>query len=339
MTFGTRDAPLGYHRRVITISAEDSPNVVAARIEESQGRKPSGIVILPGVLTWQEYQARLRMWDKIRQCVGLRGEFYEGAELMMFPQAWLVRAGEMHKALLRIGLTSQKRRGGKTISMGVDTAEGGDLTSFSVGDEYGLLFNAGIKTPNTAVIKGMTLGIMKEWGVPATRVAFDRGGGGKQVADQLRDEGHEVMTVSFGEPVARRLEEGGAKVMPEERIEEKDVKYTYKTRRSQMFGALRDLLNPEGGDEQSLEESREFRRTWAIPEEYVELREELAPIPLTYDREGMIELLPKHRKDDKDKRRTLTEVIGHSPDRADATVLCIYAMQHEEEPVIAGGGW
>jgi hypothetical protein len=62
---------------------------------------------------------------------------------------------------------------------------------------------------------------------------------------------------------------------------------------------------------------------FAIPGAYTKLRQELAPIPLKYDAEGRVVLPPKHRAGRRQagQEKTLTELIGHSPDLADALVL------------------
>jgi hypothetical protein len=93
-----------------------------------------------------------------------------------------------------------------------------------------------------------------------------------------------------------------------------------------MYGDLRNLLDP----------SRP--QGFALPAEYAELRRQLAPIPLTYDGEGRLELLPKNRRhgEEPTRRKTLTELIGCSPDEADALVLAVHAMLHQSRRVTAG---
>lgn len=327
----SREAPRGYHRRIIAISAKDSPNVRYALAEIDAGITPTDTVIVPGVLTWGEYQTRLRTWDPIRQCVGLEGRFYEGSQLWMFPGPWLDRAARRAKTLHEGGVRRQ------ALAIGVDPAEGGDKTAIAVVDELGLLDLVYAQTPDTSAIRRHVAGMMLKYVVPAEKVCFDRGGGGKQIADEMRAIGLEVRTVSFGEPIAREIKQYGGKVMPGEKIEEKEERYTYKTRRSQMFGTLRELLDPdEGGPVDSV------KPTWAIPEHLLkDLRGELEPIPLEYGPEGELLLPPKNKRrtnadGTKSKEKTLVELIGHSPDLADAVVLAIYGMQTLEEQVVAG---
>ena len=66
------------------------------------------------------------------------------------------------------------------------------------------------------------------------------------------------------------------------------------------------------------------------------LREQLTPIPLQYDEEGRMWLLHKNKRDQDDERPTLTELIGHSPDEADAFVLAVYGQFYKAAPRRAG---
>ncbi len=65
-------------------------------------------------------------------------------------------------------------------------------------------------------------------------------------------------------------------------------------------------------------------------------------MPLTYDDEGRLYVLPKTRKADAViknqgvRAKTLTELIGHSPDEADALALAVYVMLSEERVPVAG---
>ena len=66
------------------------------------------------------------------------------------------------------------------------------------------------------------------------------------------------------------------------------------------------------------------------------LRDQLAPIPLLYDPEGRIRMLPKNKRAPDSTERTLVEIIGHSPDEFDAVILGIRAMRHGKKRVMAG---
>lgn len=304
----------GFRRRIIRIKGEDSPNVRMALAQKEAGQEPTGELVVPGVLPWEDYVYRRQHWDRVKQCVGLDADFWEGAETLMFPPEWLNRAEQ-----LAVGLHGKHR---VTQAIGVDPGEGGADTSWAAVDEYGLIELESKKTPNTTAVVSGTIAFGKRHGVDSENWLLDRGGGGKQHADRLREMGYNVRTVAFGEPVM--IDPRTGLLLIEERLENRETRYTYVNRRAQMYGTLRILLDPDEG------------RGWAIPRRYSELRRQLAPIPLRYDREGRLELLPKNRKDPKDKRPTLTELIGRSPDDADAVVLAVHGMTNKPRVVTAG---
>jgi hypothetical protein len=304
------------YRKVIRIRAEDSPNVKLALLQKSQGREPTNETLVPGVLKYEDgikgYVYRRKHWDKVRQCVGLDGEFWEGSELLLFPPEWLNRAEQYAASLSSF-------RKGETI--GVDSAAGGDYTAWAVCDHYGLIELRSIRTPDTSVIAGDTLAMMREFQVPAKGVHFDAGGGGKQIADQLRAKGHEVKTVAFGESASNPMHRGMTPFPG--RVDETEQRYVYKNKRAEMYGLLSQRLDPNdvmGG-------------TFGLPAKYDELRRQLAPIPRRYDGEGRLYLLPKNKRGPDSTEQTLTELIGRSPDDADALVLAVYGMRHKSRPV------
>lgn len=306
---------MGLFRKVIRIRAEDSPNVRYALEEIRCGKTPSNTIVLEGVLSWADYQKRLATWDAVRKCVGLDGMFYEGAEVLLYPPEWLNRAEKIADRLRGV------LRHGEAI--GVDCGEGGDDTCMSVVDRRGLIELVSKSTPDTSVIEGDVLAFAQKHRVRPERIYFDRGGGGKQIADRMRKSGYQVATVAFGEAVTPRPRYGRAGI--KERVEQKEERYTYKTRRAQMYGILRELLDPTSGGE-----------GFAIPAEYTELRRQLGPIPLLYDPEGRLEMLPKSRRDAATGTRTLKDLLGCSPDEADSLVLAVYGMICGQGKVLAG---
>jgi len=191
---GDKPAPLNGHygRRVIRIRGSDSPNVQLGMLQEAVGDPITNERLIPGVLSYEEYLERRREWDPILQCVGLDGEFYEGAEVKMFPPDW-VAYGE------RLAAKLPKHR--KGLAMGVDPAEGGDCTSIAVVDDKGLIYLSSEQTPDTSTITGRVIAVAREYGVAWDRVLLDAGGGGKEHADRLRSQGYNVQTVGFGEAV------------------------------------------------------------------------------------------------------------------------------------------
>jgi hypothetical protein len=149
----------GYYRKVITICAEDSPNVKFARREIAEGKKPSNTVIIPGVKEWDVYQKQRQLWDAKLQSIGLDAKFYEGADVKLYPPEWLKESMKYAKE----NPATRKRKG---RSIGIDVAEGGDSSVWTVVDEIGILEQRSEKTPDTSVIPDITIELGNKWGVP-----------------------------------------------------------------------------------------------------------------------------------------------------------------------------
>jgi hypothetical protein len=111
----------------------------------------------------------------------------------------------------------------------------------------------------------------------------------------------------------------------EDKIDQREERYAYTNRRAEMYGLLRSLVDP-------------VEQGWGIPTEYYDcLVSQLSVLPLLYDEEGRMYMLPKNRKrDSESKRQTLTELIGHSPDESDALVLAVYGMLRKAKRAVAG---
>lgn len=318
-----------HYRRVIHISAEDSPNVRYARAEIARGLKPSNKMIVPGVLTWDEYQKRLATWDIVRQTIGLLGKFYMGAQLLLFPPHWLDNAIRQHN---RLGTT---KRG--PFAIGCDPAEGGDKSAWAIGDLLGLVELVSMQTSDTNVVPNETIRLMAKYNVTPEFVCFDRGGGGYEHACRLKMLGYDVRSIGFGQKVS--LDPRAGRFSASKRREAKAEGYVYANRRAQMFGELSERMDPsiEGGG-------------WAIPEGITgdradprsELRHQLAMMPKLYDEEQRLRMLPKNAKtEDRDPMGggdpdTLVGLIGHSPDEADAVALMMHALLHDDGKRKAG---
>lgn len=309
-----------YLRRVIRIGATDSPNVRLALAQQKQGREPTEEVLVPGVIDWPTYQQRRRTWDKVRQCIGLDGEFYEGAETLLYPPDWL-NVAELYaeqKSLLK------SKQG---TSIGVDTAEGGDKTSWAVCSDQGLLHLESQQTPDTSIITGRTIALMREYGVDPKRVVFDQAGGGQEHADRLKQQGYPVKYVSFGESV---LPEPVRYLKPwEDKQYERKERYSYKNRRAQMYWLLHLRLDPINTEHR-----------FGIPsgsngEQYAELRRQLSVMPLWFDQEGRIVMMPKRKPPGSNSTLPcLMDMLGRSPDEADALVLAVYAMDPGSSAIV-----
>ncbi len=296
-----------YIRKVIRIRASDSPNVRLAEQQIQQGKEPTGEILVPGVVDYDTYQMRRVLWDPIRQSIGLDAEFYEGAEVRLFPPAWLDRAANI--AASRTPGSGHKKR-----TMGVDSGEGGDKTSWTVIDADGIIYQEARRTPDTNEIPGHTLVLMQRFGVRAEDVLFDRGGGGKQHADRLRAQGYKVQTVGFGETASDPHQDKRMRTS-QQKGEAREIRYVYKNRRAEMYGMLRILIDPA--------ENRNF----GIPAEYEELRRQLTPIPLQFDDEGRLVLPSKDKKTPNSQEITLRDILGCSPDEADSLVLAVFGLE------------
>lgn len=301
-----------YHRKIIQITAEDSPNVRLAREEIRAGRKPSGDMMIPGVLSWDEYQKRLALWDDIRKSIGLFARFYDGAELKLYPQQWLDKAEAKWRSVSR----HRKAKG-----IGVDPGEGTANTSMTAVDLQGVIAMKSVKTPDTSDIIPHVTSFVAETGCDWRDVTFDAGGGGKQIGHMLRKKGKRVRIVAFGESINLELKRG-THVFTEKR-ETLEERRTYANRRAQLYGTLRDVLDPSM-----------YEEGFAIPPvgEFMEaerLRHQMSLIPKLYDAEERLIIPPKTRKAGQKPNvglRTLIELIGYSPDELDSLVLAVDAL-------------
>lgn len=306
-----------FYRKVIHIDAEKSPNVRFALAQQAAGIEPTGEVIVPGVKSWEEYQRNLATWDEVQQTVSLRALFYKGKGVKLFPKEWLE-----HSMMLARRFPPGTKRIAKGI--GIDPAEGGDNTAMAAVDEHGLIELVSKKTPDTSVIVSEAIAFMKYHNVPPEATCFDRGGGGKQHADALRAKGFAVRTVAFGEPVLLDLKRG--LTLMKERSENREERYTYKNRRAELFGELSIACDPAAGP------------GFLIHPKYAELLRQLRAIPKQYDGEGRLELPPKNKKPGADSKViTLMDLLGCSPDEADAVVLARHGATHKVHRAVAGG--
>lgn len=252
-------------------------------------------------------------------------EFADDSGVPLFPFEWLDRAERI------MGGLSGTCRAARAI--GIDPAEGGDKTAMCAVDGLGIIELISKKTPDTSVITGEAIAFMLRHKVPPDRVVFDRGGGGKEHADRLRSQGYPVRTVAFGESLVPDPRRGLTQIS--ERKENREERYAYVNRRAEMYGELRLVLDPHGGID-GVGGSKGF----GIPAEYAELRRQMSPIPLTYDPEGRLKLLPKNKRSPDGTEKSLTELIGHSPDELDSLVLALHGMLREgNQSSVAYAAW
>lgn len=308
-----------YYRKVLHICAEDSPNVTLGLTERAMGLEPSGKVVIPGVLTWPDYVKRRKTWDKVQQCIGLDGKFYKGAELLLFPPDWISHSERLAHKIDKI----HKNRRPK--GLGIDPGEGGANTAIVWVDEYGMMGMETKPTPNPRVIHRDIISLIERFDIDHDRVCIDRGGGGFHVAAELREAGYEIRTVPFGAPVQPPVEQLYTEVG--EKMQMKEERYVFMNLRAQMYGELSLLMDPSGPS-----------GGYGIPKEFRQIRQQLGPVPKTYNEEGRLYILPKTKKNPDSKQRTLVEIIGHSPDEADALALAVHAMLHEVNVPVIGAG-
>ena len=309
-----RKSGVGFHRKVIRIRAEDSPNVQLGFDEKRAGKEPSNRILIPGLLSYAEYVKRRALWSPMRQSISLDGEFYEGAEVLLHPLDWLNAAERRADAL------GHPRKAQGRVTMGIDAAEGGDSTVFVVCDEAGILELESLKTRDTSVIMGLTIAKAQRWNVKPQDIYFDAGGGGKQHADYLRSRGWNVKTVAFGGAVTPQIKTARFNSLTQ-RVDQSEERYVYKNRRAEMYGLLRRALDPgEGGD-------------FALPACYGELRRQLELMPLRYDPEGRLHLPSKNKRSATSTEQCLVDIIGHSPDEADALVLANFGQWQKSHRV------
>lgn len=307
---GDIPSPINDHlySKVIQMKAVHSPNVRLALQQEVKGEKPTNEILVPGVLDYHTYLTRRKLWDPVLQCIGLDAEFDESGQTLLYPPDWLNKAEEQ----------ARKLGGRKAEAIGIDSGEGRANTSMAAVDRLGLIELASEKTPDTSVITGNAIAFWQKHRVKPEDVLFDLGGGGKEHMDRLRRQGHNVRGVLFG-ATASTVDRYRRMRTRKERREEDEVKYTYLNRRAEMYGILRQLLNPANDDMYALP-------TYYPEPQYAELRRQLGLMPLKWDGEGRIYLPKKQKKDPNSTEETLTDILGCSPDEADALVLATFGL-------------
>jgi hypothetical protein len=292
-----------YYRKIVQITVEDSPNVRYARAQQRAGVSPDNTLVLPGPKSWAKYQEDLATMDEEEQCVKLWAKFYKGSRIMLCPEAVLMRC-----AANAVKLKGVKR---KAKAIGIDAGEGSADTVFVVGDEYGIIGWWEQRTPDTSDIEGELIAFGRQYQVDPEHWVFDRGGGGKQIADYMRKRGFQVRTVGFGDAVSLDVKYG-KHLVPSKR-EVREQRSVYKNRRSQMYGEFADMA----------------ASGYAIPIEFKELHRQLGKVPKKRGPEGELVIPSKRKRDPDSTEVTLTELLGRSPDQADAAVLMLHDILHK----------
>jgi hypothetical protein len=110
-----------------------------------------------------------------------------------------------------------------------------------------------------------------------------------------------------------------------DRKDDVEERFAFKNRRAEMYWLVRELLDP------SLN-----ARGFGIPREMSELRRQLSVMPLKYDEEGRIYLPPKNRRNENQREPALCDILGCSPDEADALVVAVFCMMVKSQRPVAG---
>jgi len=315
---------LHHYRKVIRIQASESPNVRLALAELRAGKQPSGDILVPGVKTYAEYIKDRATLSPAEQSVILDASFWEGADQLIFPSEWLDACAHF---------AEQLDPGRPGAALGIDPGEGSANTTSTVVDRQGIIDMRSRRTPDTSVIADEAIAMYHEYGIPPGKIGIDRGGGGKQIADEIRRRGYKVQTIGFGEGILHDLRRGTSRRQYDEQVDTREERYAYKNRRAEMFcGELRNLIR---SGLFGLPLRHKHPRT---QEALAELHRQLSLMPLLFDQEGRMVMLPKNPRPNSTNPNELTliKLLGHSPDEADSLAVAVHTMLHVPATARAG---
>lgn len=327
-------AEVTYLRKCIQIKAEDSPNVRWARMQIARGEQPTGERVIRGnVLSWDEYCERRKTLHKSRQTVVLDAEWDEGSDEKLVPWTWIEEARRFAETLRGVHRSLPRY-------MGVDSAAGGDDSAWVVGDRLGVLHTMNIKTPNTNDVPSWTIRLMRDWSVPAERVCFDLGGGGREHAHRMRANGHAVRATGFGRASSGELKKPGVMTTFAERRDTHEDRDAFENRRSEMAWDLRLILERDSEGRYTAKDFYGPAGGFGLPAECTKvLCNQLKLPPVLWDGKGRFKLIPKENpKDPKDPNTFRRMLSGASPDVFDAFCLMVFGMTHKPVRLTAGAG-
>lgn len=330
------EAPPTLYRRVIHVAADDSPNVRLGRARAKRGLPPTDVV--PGVLSYGDFQRFSKIWPAHKRRWGLEGLFPDETTNRLFPEDWLELSHALYAILQRHNADLQARgrqpKLGQPLALGIDCGRSvsGDLTTFTVVGKYGWVHSESHHIADTAVTYRKTIDLARRFKIKPTFIAFDQAIGGP-IADQLRDrKGWDVADVNFGstEHIDREKYANQRASLYGELAAAMELRYRIADDGSKRLrGRLQKMLDTPPG---------EWPKPWtclAIPREETELRRELAVLPRQHSqRSGALLLPPKEPRPGRKLRPgefCLRELLGRSPDRGDSFVLAFYAWQRGRE--------
>lgn len=321
-------APGKLWTKVVRVSAEMSPNVVAAKRCLELGRPLPKRTPVPGLLSYEEYLNRRATYPPWQARPSLDGLFNDESTAKLFPKEAL-DFGQSLFHRLQAGAPDRRespyrwlRWWGWPFGIGVDCAMGGgDLSAWAIYGRFGCVHVETLDTPNTRAIKRQTLSLMRHWRIQPEWVCFDRAIG-KGIADELREEGREVNDAGFGESALDSGKYPNMRVELYGDLAEAMAKAFDQAGR--LHGRYEKLLTVAPSEWRKLKKARPV----ALPPD-ADLRQELFVLPRARDGRDRLTLPPKDGT--KSKLGVKQMLGGRSPDRADALVLARYAWERGQE--------
>jgi hypothetical protein len=328
------EAPAVLYRKVIHVSAEDSPNVKLGRARAKHNLAP--IDIVPGILGYADYKKFSKIWPASKRRWGLDGLFPDETTNRLFPEDWLELAHALCDLLRRHNaeLKAKGRRPklGYPFGLGIDCGRSaaGDMTSFTVVGRYGWVHSESAHIADTSVVYKKVIALARRFKIRSEFIAFDSAIGGP-ISDLLNArKGWETAAVNFGsrEHIDTERFANMRASLYGEVAAAMELKYRTAndgTSSKRLKGQLRKMLDTPPD---------QWPKSWqcvAIPREETELCRELKVLPRQHShKNGALLLPPKERRDGRRMRPgefCLRDLLGRSPDRGDSFVLGYYGLQ------------
>lgn len=345
---GEQNREGGLTRKVICMDVEKSPNVHFGLEWDRRGLEGSPPVIFDGIATYEDYLRWKRDWSTRDQQIKIHGRLPEDGDEKLYPHLWLSFAREFGNLAARLPRSVWGR-----LAMGIDVAEGADLTVWTIFGRFGVYRCVSKQTDDTDKIPGWTARLCKRYGIDWRDVLFDASPG-KHHVDRMNASGMDVQCVRFGEKptqlhraeyrnIRTELYGEGARLM-EPTVLAKSLMDASNEYRS-IEGWLDALAKgreepcpiPDGfvyygipGEVESHSEGEPEPVWMAMPSGDARcasmLREDLYVLPKQYDSEGMLYLPPKN-PGRRSNGESVRELLGRSPDVGDSASLGCMAFQ------------
>lgn len=314
----------GVRRRLITFGGKDCINVKGRRlhvpiapeggieIEDLAGGKyfatefdriptewlPHVESLIPGQMDYRKYTQIMSKPNPIERAWSGEGHFPpEDADLQVILPSWLKRPCEEWRTRKdEISITA--------FGLDLAASEDKDWTVLAAGGPMGIKELYRCRKSSAMQILSWLKGIFLKIGLDPFQdyypIAIDwQGAGGHVIADLLEENGASIVRI---------IPQGSA-----------ENRHLYVNKRAEIYGNLGDRLNPES----------DHPDVFLIPDD-AELREELVAHEKVYAADMIrYRLTPKQKiKSGADsKLQSLREILGRSPDSADAVAMCHEAIQ------------